>query len=341
MSATDADSAIASIAITSAPVTGITLTGTGAGTARLDVAGNTAAGGYDVTIRFATDDDPAQETTCTIRVTVEAPPVLTPIAEVQGSGAVSPIVGQNVAVEAVVTSTFTRQDVPDGFFVQSAVGDGDSGTSDGVFVFCRGACPVVAVGDLVRVRGEVTEFFGMTQVEATTRTNGRITTLSSGNPLPEATAVGAPPPARHVPRRRSRPSRAWSSRSPARWPSASTSSSPGTASSCWPPTSGRTSSPTTTRPSGSGYATFLADLATRRIILDDDNNDQNDAVSTAADEAFPYPTRGLSLTNRVRGGDTIEGCHGRAAWSFAGQSGTDAWRVRPIQGEGIHVRTGE
>ena len=28
-----------------------------------------------------------------------------------------------------------------------------------------------------------------------------------------------------------------------------------------------------------GYRAFLADLATQRIILDDDNNDQNDAIS--------------------------------------------------------------
>ncbi|HEX4980836.1 MAG TPA: hypothetical protein VFV63_04025, partial [Ilumatobacteraceae bacterium] len=62
VSATDADSAIASIAITSPAVDGITLTPTGAGTATLNVAGTTAVGTYDVVIEFATDDDPPQTT---------------------------------------------------------------------------------------------------------------------------------------------------------------------------------------------------------------------------------------------------------------------------------------
>ncbi len=41
-------------------------------------------------------------------------------------------------------------------------------------------------------------------------------------------------------------------------------------------------------PSMAGYAAFLDDLATRRIILDDDNNDKNDAISDG-------PRRGLLL----------------------------------------------
>jgi predicted extracellular nuclease len=85
-------------------------------------------------------------------------------------------------------------------------------------------------------------------------------------------------------------------------------------------------------PSVAGYAAFLDDLATRRIILDDDNNDQNDPISDGADEAYFYPTPGLSTSNRYRGGDTIENLMGVMHWSFAGQSGTDAWRIRPIAG---------
>ncbi len=85
-------------------------------------------------------------------------------------------------------------------------------------------------------------------------------------------------------------------------------------------------------PSASGYAAFLADLATRRIILDDDNNNQNDAVSNGPDEVYPYPSPGLSVDNRVRGGDTIEDLTGVLHYSFAGQGGTDAWRIRPIPG---------
>jgi predicted extracellular nuclease len=39
----------------------------------------------------------------------------------------------------------------------------------------------------------------------------------------------------------------------------------------------------------------------------------------------------LSNDNFVRGGDSISGLTGVMHWSFAGQSGTDAWRVRPVE----------
>ncbi len=75
---------------------------------------------------------------------------------------------------------------------------------------------------------------------------------------------------------------------------------------------------------------FLADLNSRRIILDDDNNDQNDAVIGPDDEPYPYPVGGLSLDNRFRNGDTVSDLTGVMHWSFAGQTGTDAWRIRPV-----------
>ncbi len=86
-------------------------------------------------------------------------------------------------------------------------------------------------------------------------------------------------------------------------------------------------------PSAAGYTAFLADLATRRIILDDDNNDNNDAISDGPDEAYYYPEGGLSLGNKFRGGDTVTDLTGVLHWSFAGSSGTDAWRVRPVPTE--------
>ena len=56
MSATDADSTVVAVAITSTPVDGITLTPTTPGAATLDVAATTAAGTYAVAITFTTDD---------------------------------------------------------------------------------------------------------------------------------------------------------------------------------------------------------------------------------------------------------------------------------------------
>ena len=86
-------------------------------------------------------------------------------------------------------------------------------------------------------------------------------------------------------------------------------------------------------PSVAGNTSFLAELAARRIILDDDNNNQNDMVAGPLNnEPYPYPSPGLSTANPVRGGDTITGLTGVLHWSFAGLTGTDAWRVRPVAG---------
>ncbi len=335
VSATDADSAIVTIRITSAPVAGITLTETDPpGTARLDIAATTAVGSYPVTIEFVTDDDPQQTASCTIAVTVEAPPAMVKISEIQGHGATTPLDGQDVVVSAVVTSLFTSRDVLDGFFVQEEDVDADASiaTSEGLFVFCRGNCPAdLLVGDLVEVRGEADDFNGMTQINASPSAGGVITTVSRGNALP--TAVEAALPA-----------------------GASTR-----AEATYEPIEGMVVTFTVplvvteyfelarfgqlvlaagdrayqfthdNAPDPAGSSAHLAALDTRRIYLDDDNNDQNDAISDGPGEPYPYPAGGLAVDNRVRSGDRIDELTGVMHWSFAGFA-PNAWRVRPIQG---------
>jgi hypothetical protein len=80
-------------------------------------------------------------------------------------------------------------------------------------------------------------------------------------------------------------------------------------------------------PSATGYAAFQAELAARRIVLDDASNDQNDATSGPVDEPYPYPTPGLSTEDRIRGGDTITGLTGVMEYSFG------AWKLRPVAGQ--------
>ncbi len=98
-------------------------------------------------------------------------PAATAIYDVQGSGAASPMIGQAVVVGGVVTGDFQDGDGDDtrnlgGFYIQS-VPDADFATSDGVFIF-DGGNPAVNVneGDSVRVEGVVNEFFGETQISA-------------------------------------------------------------------------------------------------------------------------------------------------------------------------------
>lgn len=101
----------------------------------------------------------------------EGGPGGTAIYDVQASGTSSPLVGQLVTVEGVVTGDFQQRDADrsrnlGGFFVQG-LPDADLSTSDGIFVF-DGDNPAldVAVGDVVRVHGAVNEFFGETQIAA-------------------------------------------------------------------------------------------------------------------------------------------------------------------------------
>jgi len=98
---------------------------------------------------------------------------VTKIHEVQGTGATSSLVGQDVTVEGVVTGDFQEHDDDSarnlgGFYIQGAP-DADAATSDGVFVFDGNSPAIdVNVGDTVRVSGTVSEYYGETQISAPT-----------------------------------------------------------------------------------------------------------------------------------------------------------------------------
>ncbi len=95
------------------------------------------------------------------------------IADVQGAGADSPLTGQVVSITALVSGDFQDNDTTSnsnlgGFFVQQENPDANTVTSEGLFIF-DGANPAtaVSVGDRVDVTGTVKEFFGETQIDAT------------------------------------------------------------------------------------------------------------------------------------------------------------------------------
>ncbi len=84
----------------------------------------------------------------------------TPIFTIQGSGLASIYDGSEVSVEGIVVGDF--QNGKSGFFIQDEWGDGDMTTSDGIFIFSTSLD--VNVGDHVRVRGTVDEFFDLTEI---------------------------------------------------------------------------------------------------------------------------------------------------------------------------------
>ncbi|SDE24429.1 endonuclease/exonuclease/phosphatase family protein [Belnapia rosea] len=84
-----------------------------------------------------------------------APPALTEISAIQGTGQRSGFDGQLVTTRGIVTAIDTNGSR--GFYLQSPTGDGNAATSDAVFVFTS-VVPAVEVGQLVEVTGTVEEF---------------------------------------------------------------------------------------------------------------------------------------------------------------------------------------
>jgi predicted extracellular nuclease len=110
------------------------------------------------------------------------PPVDATIAQIQGTGAASPLAGQAVHTTGVVTGVYgdPYDDQPgmanyggfDGFYLQTGgtggATDATPGASDGVFVYTGNNLPPVSVGDSVDVTGTAKEFSGLTEVDAST-----------------------------------------------------------------------------------------------------------------------------------------------------------------------------
>jgi len=127
---------------------------------------------------------------------------LTAINEIQGNGRQTPISGQSVITRGVVTADFTSggaSGIPQnqgmrGFFMEATTQDrdGDSATSEGLFVFDGGGTFDGQIGDVVHVAGTAGEFSDVTQVSASDLEvcddTGVGLPASVGLPLPTAPA---------------------------------------------------------------------------------------------------------------------------------------------------------
>ncbi len=95
-------------------------------------------------------------------------PIAKTIAEIQGTGDTSPLVGQTVITRGVVTASYPTGGF-NGFYLQTAgtggaVDPAAHQASDALFVFGSAATGVVDVGDHVEVTGKVSEFQGTTEI---------------------------------------------------------------------------------------------------------------------------------------------------------------------------------
>jgi predicted extracellular nuclease len=86
------------------------------------------------------------------------------ISAVQGEGASTPLAGQTVRVEGIVTGDFQGPGQLGGFYVQDDTADADPNTSEGLFAFASATFADVQVGQRVRVTGRAIEFNGLTEL---------------------------------------------------------------------------------------------------------------------------------------------------------------------------------
>lgn len=263
---------------------------------------------------------------------------ITPIHAIQGSGDTS--APGTFTVEAIVVGDYQTQGSGQlrGFFIQEedADVDADPATSEGIFVFCSNCPTAVSVGDKVRVTGASSEFFGMSQLTAATA--GNVVVLSSGNPIPTPASIALPVPG--VPSGDLAAATAFinayyekSEGMLVTFPAELSVSEYFELARYGQVVLTQGGRPHTftavNTPDAMGFINNEINLASRTVILDDADNRQNRPVDTPNTNYY-HPVPGLSTGNFFRGGDTITNLTGVLHWSFAGQSGTDAWRIRPV-----------
>ncbi|MCG7278982.1 ExeM/NucH family extracellular endonuclease [Corynebacterium imitans] len=127
--------------------------------ADFEVAAPTPQGSGNAPVEPGEPDDPP--------VQPPAPGEVTPIADIQGTGAASPLEGQTVTTEGVVTAVFDEGG-KNGFFLQTA-GTGSAKkkageASDAIFVYMGRNQDFPQRGDSLQVTGKVAEYYKQTQL---------------------------------------------------------------------------------------------------------------------------------------------------------------------------------
>ncbi|CAM2179722.1 TPA: ExeM/NucH family extracellular endonuclease [Burkholderia orbicola] len=236
----------------------------------------------------------------------------TPIADIQGAGAPSPLAGQNASIEAVVTADFGGTDGFGGFFVQQADAQrrNQPGVSEGLFVYAPKAR--AKAGDLVHVTGKVEEKYGQTQLTL----QGAIAVCANGQTVTPATLtlpVDSPNAFAAYEGMLVRLPQTLSvtdNYELGRYGSVMLSN-------------GRLRTPTSVVPPAQAQTQIDAN-ARNRLILDDGSNKQNPAT-------VPYPAPGLSAANTLRAGYTVRDVEGVLEVRYG------AWRVQPLPGAAVPV----
>ena len=235
----------------------------------------------------------------------------TPIYAIQGSGPSTPIPG-TVTTKGVVVGDFEGSASQSGFFIQDAAGDGDPATSDGIFVY-TGSADLVSAGQVVRVTGYARERFNQTTINGSNSNSSAVPAaniVQCGTGSVSATDVQMPFAAADDPERYEGMY--------VRFPQSLVIAEYFNYDRFGEivialPLDGETRPFTGTaidEPGDPANARTLAN-SLRRITLDDATSAQNPAV-------LRHPNgEPFSLTNRFRGGDTVQNTVGVLGYDFS------------------------
>lgn len=227
----------------------------------------------------------------------------TAINAIQGNGDSTPLDGETVIIEAVVTADF--QENLSGIYVQTIPGseDDDASTSEGIFVLTGNNPQTVAVGNQVRLSATAGEFFDFTQLSDVTA----MEVCAEQVDLPAPTALSLPFDAQPEALEGMLVSFDGLTVNDVfqlgRFGTATLSN-------------GRRFIPTQVAAPGDDAAAVDAANDLNAVVLDDGSNVQNP-------ESVPYPTGGLSASNSLRVGDTMSMTQGVLGYSFG------SYRIHP------------
>ena len=128
----------------------------------------TELGAFEMAATVTDDEDATDSVTFTL--TVEEAGALPSIADIQGTGTVTPFADQTVTTRGVVTAAFPTGGF-NGFYIQTPGADTTPNASDGIFVFGPTFDEsTLELGDSVQVTGVATEFSTLTEIDATSVT---------------------------------------------------------------------------------------------------------------------------------------------------------------------------
>ena len=232
-------------------------------------------------------------------ITVQGQPAVTRIFTIQGSGAASPLVGQSVTTQGVVTGVFPGLH---GYFLQDETGDGNPATSDAIFIYANRSRVSVTVGQRIQVTGTVTEFVHSVGAPTVTQLTKPSDTVVLGAGRIAPTVITLPVSgAGNLARFESMLVRIDGVLTVSqnyflgRYGQVTLSSQ------------GRLVHPTEVhRPGTPGALALAADNARRRIVLDDGQAAKGHSSGAENPNPIPY----LGAGNTLRGGDTVAGLTG-------------------------------